>query len=163
MTRDDGSVKVPSVLAVLKGCPEAYTCQTEIAKLQVRATYCSDGRGIPQRPCSICIRGLDLLTTPHAEIGPAWLTGLIKPLPAVVFPLQEAADALRQLSAAKHIGKVVVRVPCQLPAPEEAPAGSWIISGGLGALGSLSVQWLASQGAQLCLCTICYQDLHGWG
>ena len=91
-------------------------------------------------------------------MGPAWLTGLIKPLPAVVFPLQEAADALRQLSAAKHIGKVVVRVPCQLPAPEEAPAGSWIISGGLGALGSMSVQWLASQGAQLHPSTDCSQD-----
>ena len=71
-----------------------------------------------------------------------------------MFPLHDAADALRQLSAAKHIGKVVVRVPCQLPAPEEAPTGSWIISGGLGALGSLSVHWLASQGLKICACTI---------
>ena len=71
--------------------------------------------------------------------------GQIKPLPAVVFPIKEAPDALRQLSAAKHIGKVVIQVPSQLPAPEEAP-GRWIISGGLGALGTLSVQWLASQG-----------------
>ena len=63
----------------------------------------------------------------------------------MVFPIEEAPDALRQLSAAKHIGKVVVQVPSQLPAPEETP-GRWIISGGLGALGSLSVQWLASQG-----------------
>ena len=73
------------------------------------------------------------------------------------FLLQEAADALRQLSAAKHIGKVVVRVSCQLPAPEEAPTGSWIVSGGLGALGFLSAQWLASQGVQLFPCTICPQ------
>ena len=99
-----------------------------------------------------------MLTVQNAEMGSAWLTGLIKPLPAVVFPLQEAADALRQLSAAKHIGKVVVRVPRQLPTPEQAPTGSWIISGGLGALGSLSVQWLASQGAQLYPCIICSQD-----
>ena len=120
--------------------------------------YCSDWSSIPQGPCYKCIWAAEVLTTPHAEMGPAWLTGLIKPLPAVVFPLQEAADALRQLSAAKHIGKVVVRVPCQLPAPEEAPAGSWIISGGLGALGSMSVQWLASQGAQLHPSTDCSQD-----
>ena len=99
-----------------------------------------------------------MLTVRHAEMGSAWLTGLIKPLPAVVFPLQEAADALRQLSAAKHIGKVVVRVPCKLPASEEVFTGSWIISGGLGALGSLLVQWLASQGAQLHSCIICSQD-----
>ena len=78
--------------------------------------------------------------------------GQIQPLPTVVFPIQEAPDALRQLSAAKHIGKVVVRVPSALPMPEQAP-GRWIISGGLGALGSLSVQWLVRQG-MLCMQTI---------
>jgi len=79
--------------------------------------------------------------------------GQIKPLPAVVFPIEEAPDALRQLSGAKHIGKVVVQVPNQLPAPKEAP-GRWIISGGLGALGTLSVQWLASQGNMSYLCIV---------
>ena len=78
-----------------------------------------------------------------------WFAGQIQPLPAVVFPIQEAPNALRQLSAAKHIGKVVVRVPSDLPTPEQAP-GRWIISGGLGALGSLSVQWLVRQG-MLCM------------
>ena len=78
-----------------------------------------------------------------------WLAGQIQPLPAVVFPIQEAPDALRQLSAAKHIGKVVVRVPSDLPTADQAP-GRWIISGGLGALGSLSVQWLVRQG-MLCM------------
>ena len=63
----------------------------------------------------------------------------------MIFPIEEAPDALRQLSAAKHIGKVVVEVPGQLPAPRDAQ-GRWIVSGGLGALGTLSVQWLASQG-----------------
>lgn len=85
-----------------------------------------------------CIPGLPTI----AICGHA---GLIRPLPAVVFPIEEAPDALRQLSAAKHIGKVVVEVPGLLPAPRETQ-GRWIVSGGLGALGTLSVQWLASQG-----------------
>ena len=76
--------------------------------------------------------------------------GLIKPLPADVFPIEEATDALRQLSAAKHIGKVVVEVSGQLPTCKGAQ-GRWIVSGGLGALGTLSVQWLASQGMHACL------------
>ena len=85
-----------------------------------------------------CILDLFMIAT-HGHAG------LIRPLPAVVFPIEEAPDALRQLSAAKHIGKVVVEVPGLLPAPRGAQ-GRWIVSGGLGALGTLSVQWLASQG-----------------
>ncbi len=83
--------------------------------------------------------------TAHNPVSLCRHAGLIRPLPAVVFPIEEAPDALRQLSAAKHIGKVVVEVLRQLPALKDAQ-GRWVVSGGLGALGSLSVQWLASQG-----------------
>jgi D-arabinose 1-dehydrogenase-like Zn-dependent alcohol dehydrogenase len=72
-------------------------------------------------------------------------TGIIKPLPAIVFKLGDAPAAFRQLSAAKHVGKVVVEVPRPLPLLQQV-SGRWIISGGLGALGAITVHWLASQG-----------------
>ena len=47
-------------------------------------------------------------------------TGLLKPLPAVVSPIEQAPNALCQLSAAKNIFKRVVQVPSQLPMPDLA-------------------------------------------
>ncbi|BDA51455.1 probable oleandomycin polyketide synthase, modules 5 and 6 [Coccomyxa sp. Obi] len=75
------------------------------------------------------------------------LFSTIKPLPPIVYSLRDAPAALRQLSAAKHIGKIVVEAPRALPVPHQAE-GRWIISGGLGALGSLTAQWLAAEGVK---------------
>lgn len=77
--------------------------------------------------------------------------GTLQPIPQTTFPLAEAPAALRQLAAAKHIGKVVVRVGHARhadahPAPEGQ--GRWIVTGGLGGLGSLSSHWLVTQGMQ---------------
>ena len=76
--------------------------------------------------------------------------GQIQPLPATTWPLSEAPAALRQLSAAKHIGKVVVQVGSQRPAAiqraRQAFGGAWAVTGGLGGLGSLAGRWLAGQG-----------------
>lgn len=63
----------------------------------------------------------------------------------MVYAMKDAAAALRQLAAAKHVGKIVVAAPEVLPAPIQAPA-RWLISGGTGALGSLTARWLATQG-----------------
>ena len=94
----------------------------------------------------VCSQGAELPGTKNSHTTAlSGCAGLIKPLPAAVFPIEEAPDALRQLSAAKHIGKVVVEVSGQLPV-RDCARGRWIVSGGLGALGTLSVQWLASQG-----------------
>ena len=46
-------------------------------------------------------------------------TGTIKPLPPIVYSLVAAPAALRQLSAAKHIGKIVVEAPAALPVSQQ--------------------------------------------
>ena len=78
--------------------------------------------------------------------------GAIRPIPQVIFPLSAAPAALRQLAAAKHIGKVVVEVggaEDQRKSERKATeAGRWVITGGLGGLGSLSSHWLATRGMQ---------------
>ena len=71
--------------------------------------------------------------------------GRLAPLPRVTFSFDAAAAALRQLAQAQHVGKVVVRLP-PAAGPTVATSGSWAITGGLGALGSLAAGWLASHG-----------------
>ena len=75
--------------------------------------------------------------------------GLVKPLPYLAHNIAELNTALRQFLHARHIGKIVVTVPGTLPEPpaQEFP-GAWAITGGLGALGLITAEWLAGQGAQ---------------
>lgn len=70
-------------------------------------------------------------------------SGAFDPLPHLRYPMSSAADGLRQLAAAQHIGKVVVTAPASAPLKL---GGRWLVLGGLGALGLLSARWLASQG-----------------
>ncbi|KAK9866522.1 hypothetical protein WJX84_008502 [Apatococcus fuscideae] len=81
--------------------------------------------------------------------------GKLKPLPPLTHPLSSAAAGLRQLSAARHVGKIVVQNPASSNAGGLAPMsrkGRWVVTGGLGALGSLSGRWLARRGIHhICL------------
>ena len=69
-------------------------------------------------------------------------------LPAPPHPA-DAVAAFRQFTHAQHVGKIVISIPPPAPEPHQAPAGasgSWVISGGLGALGALAASWLVGQG-----------------
>ena len=56
-----------------------------------------------------------------------------------MYPLGQAVTAMRELAAARHIGKVVLRAPPNLPTPEVASrTGRWAVTGGTGALGALA-------------------------
>ncbi|ALF53425.1 polyketide synthase family protein [Nostoc piscinale CENA21] len=80
-------------------------------------------------------------------------TGTLKPLPQTVFPLEQVVDAFRYMAAAKHIGKVVVSMPQITTSANEGqlsiqPDASYLITGGLGALGLEIAQWLVEKGAR---------------
>ncbi len=64
--------------------------------------------------------------------------GELRPLPAQVFDLRQAA-ALRVMARAGHIGKVVLVPP---RARAASPGGTVIVTGGLGALGLAVAEWL---------------------
>lgn len=70
--------------------------------------------------------------------------GDIATLPPLTYPLGSAAASLRQLAAARHVGKVVAADSSAC----STAAGRWVISGGTGALGSLAAQWLVAGGAR---------------
>ncbi|MGF1512617.1 MAG: aminotransferase class I/II-fold pyridoxal phosphate-dependent enzyme [Elainellaceae cyanobacterium] len=75
--------------------------------------------------------------------------GALSPLPKTVFPIEAAPDAFRYMAQARHIGKVVLTLPALTPdAPLIRSDATYLVTGGLGALGLRLAQWLAEQGAQ---------------
>jgi len=70
----------------------------------------------------------------------------LHPLPTAGHDMRAVVTALRQMSQARHIGKVVVR-PTP-PLKPEACDGSVLITGGTGALGSIVTKWLIGQKAR---------------
>jgi hypothetical protein len=54
---------------------------------------------------------------------------------------------LRQLAAARHVGKIVVGSSHGGGSRSQGSTGRWVISGGMGALGTLAAQWLSCAGA----------------
>ncbi|MFI7241570.1 type I polyketide synthase [Streptomyces qinglanensis] len=83
--------------------------------------------------------------------------GELLPLPVREMPFTEAQDAFRTLSRGQHIGKLVLTGPAGsgtvTVAPQPLPegrfraSGSYLITGGLGALGMSLAEHLAASGA----------------
>ena len=83
------------------------------------------------------------------EIAAWFEAGELKPLPLRVFPVQQAREAFRHMAQAKHIGKIVL-VPAE---PNSVRGrifrrdGTYLVTGGLGALGLEVAEWMANRGA----------------
>ncbi|MDA2892508.1 SDR family NAD(P)-dependent oxidoreductase [Mycolicibacterium sp. BiH015] len=84
----------------------------------------------------------DLLTEVSHGLAPT--DGQWQPLPAEVYPLTEARAAFRRMQQARHIGKIVVQIPNPL---QPKPDRSYLITGGLGAIGLHTATYLAQLGA----------------
>ncbi len=88
----------------------------------------------------------------------AWahvVAGELGPVPTTTYPFSDAAEALRTMSRGNHIGKLVLVAPgtvCNI-APEAMPQGrlrgdaTYLITGGLGALGLSLAEFMANHGA----------------
>ena len=79
-----------------------------------------------------------------AEVSDGLANGEWTPLPAEIYPLTEAKTAFRRMQQARHIGKIVLQMPNPLQ-----PRGdrSYLITGGLGAIGLHTAAYLAQLGA----------------
>lgn len=88
------------------------------------------------------------------QVADGFATGMYKPLPRYAFYIDEAIDAFRFMSQAKHIGKVVVTHPAQTTEDEQEVGqkihgdGTYLVTGGLGGLGLKVAFWLAENGAK---------------
>jgi NADPH:quinone reductase-like Zn-dependent oxidoreductase len=61
---------------------------------------------------------LQTLNASFERVAAMLLRGQVKPLPALVYDFSEIATALRQFSTAKHVGKIVVKVPATVDVPK---------------------------------------------
>ncbi|HSV68389.1 MAG TPA: type I polyketide synthase [Mycobacteriales bacterium] len=90
-----------------------------------------------------------------ADVWARVAAGAIEPLPVTPYPFAEAAEALRTMSAGSHVGKFVLVDPATVPPVIPEPLrdgrfradGTYLISGGLGALGLSLAELLAGRGA----------------
>ncbi|MGF1481922.1 MAG: aminotransferase class I/II-fold pyridoxal phosphate-dependent enzyme [Cyanophyceae cyanobacterium] len=87
----------------------------------------------------------ELIANLLTEVMQQFQQGHYQPLPHRVFPITEAAQAFRYMAQAKHIGKVVISFPNPQLIRKDS---SYLVTGGLGALGLQVAQWLVEQGAK---------------
>jgi acyl transferase domain-containing protein/acyl carrier protein len=79
-----------------------------------------------------------------AEVSEGLGKGEWTPLPAEIYPLTEAKAAFRRMQQARHIGKIVLQIPNPLQPRADR---SYLITGGLGAIGLHTASYLAQLGA----------------
>jgi nucleoside-diphosphate-sugar epimerase/acyl carrier protein len=78
------------------------------------------------------------------EVSEGLAKGEWAPLPAEIYPLTEARTAFRRMQQARHIGKIVLQIPNPL---QPLADRSYLITGGLGAIGLHTASYLAQLGA----------------
>jgi myxalamid-type polyketide synthase MxaB len=82
-----------------------------------------------------------------SQLLPQFEQGHLAPLPYQSFGIDQVEDAFRYMAQAKQVGKVVITLP---PPKPQGISGehTYLITGGLGALGLQVGQWLVAQGAK---------------
>ena len=80
------------------------------------------------------------------DLMAAFAAGELTPLKHTVFRLADGAAAFRYMAQARHIGKVVIESDAAADM-RIRPDATYLITGGLGALGLETARWLASRGA----------------
>jgi acyl transferase domain-containing protein/NADPH:quinone reductase-like Zn-dependent oxidoreductase/thioesterase domain-containing protein/acyl carrier protein len=87
------------------------------------------------------------------EVMEGFATRRLDTSPVQAFPITEAVQAFRFMAQAKHIGKLVISLPATSqrvasPAPRVRRDATYVITGGLGALGLQVARWLTYHGAR---------------
>ncbi|MCG5433966.1 type I polyketide synthase [Mycobacterium sp. MYCO198283] len=105
----------------------------EMGKTDIRdaATVAAAHPGVRYRAFDLFEPGRDRMHGYLAELSELFEAGVLTPLPVTTFDLRRAPAALRHLSQARHVGKVV------LTTPGAWAAGTVLITGGTGMAGSL--------------------------
>jgi acyl transferase domain-containing protein/NADPH-dependent curcumin reductase CurA/short-subunit dehydrogenase/acyl carrier protein len=92
---------------------------------------------------------LELIQSMLQDLAAAFESGELTPLPRRTFALTNAVDAFRYMAQARHIGKVVLSIDrLEPPAPALRADASYLVTGGLGALGLNVARWMVAGGAR---------------
>jgi mycoketide-CoA synthase len=114
--------------------------------LEMGKTDIRDPDGVTQDYPGVRYRAFDLFEPGRPrmhqwmlELAELFDAGVLNPLPVTIFDVRRARSALRYLSQARHVGKVVMTLPSGLS------AGSVLITGGTGMAGSTLARHLVAQ------------------
>lgn len=94
----------------------------------------------------------------HGQVGAGLRSGEVKPLSRLVFPVQQAAEALRLL-AEPSVAKLVLRVEGSLGGVVARrkfwckPNRAYVVTGGLGGFGLALAHFLVQRGAECIVLT----------
>ena len=88
------------------------------------------------------------------QLRSQFITGKLKPLPNTVFKCDwttptlrdRTIDAFRYMQQGKHRGKIVISNNTQTKNTQFTPTGTYLITGGMGAIGLEVAQWLTTKG-----------------
>ncbi|MGP4004588.1 SDR family NAD(P)-dependent oxidoreductase, partial [Streptomyces sp. 8N706] len=97
--------------------------------------------GVRYRPYElVSAAGPDRIGEMLGELVALFESGALQPPPVTCWDVRRAPEALRHLSQARHIGKVVLTLPRRLD-----PTGTVLVTGGTGVLGRLVAQHLVTE------------------
>jgi acyl transferase domain-containing protein/surfactin synthase thioesterase subunit len=118
----------------------------EMGKLDIRDSAWLERShpGVMYRAFDLALVDPDRIAQMLLAIVQGFESGHLRPLPLRVFDVTEAESAFRYMAQARHVGKVVLRASRS----SIAPAGTVLISGGLGALGLEVARYFAERGVQ---------------
>ncbi|HEV2637461.1 MAG TPA: SDR family NAD(P)-dependent oxidoreductase [Actinocrinis sp.] len=114
----------------------------EMGKADIRdaAQVAADHQGVAYQAFDLMEAGPGRIAAMYGELAPLFDDGTLIPPHVTALPLSQGREALRYLSQARTIGKLVLTVPAPLD-----PAGTVLITGGTGALGLATAEHLARQ------------------
>ena len=96
--------------------------------------------GIKYRAFDLIEAGPDRVKQMLAELRAGFEAGTLAPPPVTTWDIHRAREAFRYLEHARHVGKVVLTVP-----PPLDPAGTVLVTGGTGTLGSRVARHLVAR------------------
>jgi len=79
-----------------------------------------------------------------SAIGGMLAEGRVRPLPHRAFDFDDAPAAFRYMAQARHTGRVVLRIAPRVARPD----ATYVVTGGLGAVGLSVARWLVERGAR---------------
>ncbi len=117
----------------------------EMGKTDIRdqTAVASQWRGVRYRAFDLQEASPDRVREMLSEIMRLFESGVLDHLPTSVFDVRQSRDAFQVLREARHVGKIVLRIP----RPPDRD-GTILITGGTGQLGALVARHSAKQGAK---------------
>ena len=115
----------------------------EMGKTDIRdpALIATEHAGVVYRAFDLPEAGPERIQEMLAELLDLFKRGILDVLPIRAWDVRRAVDAFRFMSQARHVGKIVLR----MPAPFVEPGSSVLITGGTGQLGGLVARHLVHE------------------